>query len=170
MLKHLFARLTPSPVRGEALFGAISETMRRPHWYLAGGVVDDLDGRFRVLATLCALAIVRLERDGAEGEAVSVALTERFVEVMEAEHRELGLGDPGLGKKVRELVGALSRRVGLWRGMSPGTPEWSRATADSLSIEPSGSGEIAHSAGSLHAFRDRLEALDLSRLEQGEAL
>ena len=47
--------------------------------------------------------------------ALSVALTERFIEVMEAEHRELGLGDPTLGKTVRKLVGSLARRTELWR-------------------------------------------------------
>ena len=44
-----------------------------------------------------------------------MALTERFIEVMESEHRELGLGDPTLGKTVRKLVGALARRTELWR-------------------------------------------------------
>ena len=45
----------------------------------------------------------------------SVALTERFIEVMEAEHREMGLGDPKLGRTVRKLVGSLARRIELWR-------------------------------------------------------
>ena len=45
----------------------------------------------------------------------AVALTERFVAAMDSEHRELGLGDPSLGKKVRKLVGSLGRRVDLWR-------------------------------------------------------
>ena len=40
---------------------------------------------------------------------LSVALTERFIAVMECEHRELGLGDPTLGKTVRKLVGSLAR-------------------------------------------------------------
>ena len=53
-----------------------------------------LDGRFAVLATITAIANVRLERDEDEGERLSVALAERFIEVMESEHRELGLGDP----------------------------------------------------------------------------
>ena len=111
MLRFLFPGLTADPERGAALFDAVTSEARKAHWYVEGGVPDDLDGRFRILATIAALAIVRLEQLG--GERESVALTERFIEVMEAEHRELGLGDPGLGKTVRRLVGALGRRVEL---------------------------------------------------------
>ena len=77
---------------------------------------DTIDGRFAVLATIIALVLVRLEREGEAGNAASVALTERFIHVMESEHRELGLGDPTLGKTVRKLVGMLARRTELWRG------------------------------------------------------
>ena len=56
----------------------------------------------------------------------SVALTERFIHVMESEHRELGLGDPTLGKTVRKLVGMLARRTQLWREL-PG--RWTRSDA-----------------------------------------
>ena len=73
---------------------------------------DTIDGRFAVLATITALVLVRLERGGDEAKRASVALTERFIEVMESEHRELGLGDPTLGKTVRKLVGSLARRTG----------------------------------------------------------
>ena len=68
-----------------------------------------------MLATVTALVMVRLESSEDGADTASVSLTERFVEIMEAEHRELGLGDPGLGKKVRKLVSALARRVDLWR-------------------------------------------------------
>src|SRR5205814_4140658 len=103
------------PARGVALFDALTAEARESHWYVEGTVPDTLDGRFAVLATVVAMAIVRLEREGGSGIAASVALTERFVEVMESEHRELGLGDPTLGRTVRKLVGSLARRTELWR-------------------------------------------------------
>ena len=115
MLDFLFRRLTADPRRGAALFGAVTGSRAQPHWYVEGQVPDTLDGRFAVLSTVTALVLVRLEADGEAGDAVSVALTERFIEVMEAEHRELGLGDPTLGKTVRKLVGTLARRTELWR-------------------------------------------------------
>ena len=51
---------------------------------------------------------------------------------MEAEHREIGLGDPTLGKTVRKLVGSLARRTELWRRASSGASEWNEAARDSL--------------------------------------
>ena len=101
MPSFLFPRLTPSERRGSALFGTLTGEARRPHWYVEGQVPDTIDGRFAVLATIVALAIVRLEKGGEIAKAEAVALTERFVEAMDAEHRPLGIGDPGLGTHVR---------------------------------------------------------------------
>ena len=95
-------------------------------------VPDTIDGRFAMLATIVALAIVRLEQLGDLGNAASVALTERFIEVMETEHREIGLGDPKLGRTVRKLVGSLSRRVAVWRSATAGDREWRQAARESL--------------------------------------
>lgn len=131
MLRFLFPRLTVAPARGAALFGALVAEARRKAWFVEGGVEDSVDGRFAVLATVTALATVRLERgDETRGEAV--ALTERFIEAMDAEHRQMGLGDPGLGKTVRKLVSSLSRRVDLWRSAVAGELTWEAATSDSL--------------------------------------
>src|SRR5919107_2773023 len=132
MLSFLFPRLTPSGAsRGSALFGALVGEARQPHWYVEGQVPDTLDGRFAVLATLAALATVRLERGGEEARMEAVALAERFVEAMDAEYRELGIGDPALGRKVRKLVGALARRVELCRDAIDGDG-WDAAVAASL--------------------------------------
>jgi cytochrome b pre-mRNA-processing protein 3 len=101
MLRFLFRRLTSRPERGHRLFEAVVAEARRPHWYVEGEISDSLDGRFAVLATVCALFIVRLESGSDAGDAASAALTERFIESMDSEHRELGLNDPGLGRRVR---------------------------------------------------------------------
>ncbi len=115
MSRFLFPRLTPRPQRGAALFNALVNEARQPHWFLSGKVPDTLDGRFAVLATVTALATVRLEQGGDEAREAAVALTERFVDAMDSEHREMGIGDPSIGKTVRKLVGSLGRRVELWR-------------------------------------------------------
>ena len=131
MLRHLFPRLTPATKRGSAMFDALVGEARRTHWFVEGDVPDTLDGRFAVLASVVALATVRLERGGAAAHEQAVAIAERFVEAMDAEHRQLGIGEPGIGKKVRRLVGALSRRVEIWRGAVDGG-SWQSATAESL--------------------------------------
>ena len=167
MLRFLFPRLTPNDQRGSALFAAVTAKAREPHWYRAGEIPDTIDGRFRVLATLCALTTVRLEDFGQVGEVASVALTERFIEVMETEHREIGLGDPSLGKKVRKLVGSLARRVTLWREAGKGAPAWDEATRDSLYSETPGPEAIAHSASAVRAFRDGLNDRTVEEIAGG---
>jgi cytochrome b pre-mRNA-processing protein 3 len=164
MLNFLFRGLTAQSARGKALFDAVTAEARRPSWYVEGAVPDTLDGRFALLATTAALVLVRLEREGEEGNAMSVALTERFIEVMESEHRELGLGDPTLGKTVRKLVGMLAKRIELWRGADG---RWIEATRESLYRGVVEDDPLQHSAAALRDFARRLGETPLAELEQG---
>ena len=165
MLNFLFRGLTARPARGATLFDAVTDEARRPCWYVEGAVPDTLDGRFAVLATIAALLLVRLEREGAAGDRASVALTERFIEVMESEHREFGLGDPTLGKTVRKLVGMLARRTELWRDANG---KWIEATRDSLYKSEIGEASLQHSAAALRDLARRFDATPLAVLERGE--
>ncbi|HEX3422105.1 MAG TPA: ubiquinol-cytochrome C chaperone family protein [Sphingomicrobium sp.] len=168
MLDFLFRRLTADPKRGSELFEAVTRIAREPHWYIEAEVPDTIDGRFAVLATLIALVLVRLESEGEEGDSVSVALTERFVEVMEAEHRELGLGDPTLGKTVRRLVGSLARRNDILRAAAAGEIEWSVAARDSLYKADVTSGPLEHSAINLQRLLAELRDISLGDFAKGK--
>jgi cytochrome b pre-mRNA-processing protein 3 len=165
MLKFLFRGLTAEPARGAALFEALTAEARRPHWYVEGEVPDTFDGRFAVLSTVMALALVRLEREGEAGNRGSVALTERFIEVMETEHRELGVGDPTLGRTVRKLVSLLAKRTELWR--SAGEGDWLEATRKSLYKDDVAADALDHSAEALKQFAKRLDESAIADLEKG---
>lgn len=167
MLDFLFRRLTADPRRGSELFESITGIARQPHWYVEAEVPDTLDGRFAVLATVTALVLVRLESEAEKGNAASVALTERFVEVMEAEHRELGLGDPTLGKTVRRLVASLARRNELWRRVAVGEADWKSAARASLYKEEVSSEALERSATDLQHLLAGLRALDIEDLAKG---
>lgn len=161
MLGFLFRGLTAEPMGGAALFDAATAEARRPAWYAEASVPDTLDGRFAVLATVTALLLVRLEREGNDGDRLSVVLTERFIEVMESEHRELGLGDPTLGKTVRKLVGMLAKRTELWRSAKAGKIDWAAATRQSLP------GDDERAERLTKQLADRIDASSLSDLQQG---
>lgn len=168
MLRFLFPGLTSDSKRGQALFDRAVAQARRPFWYAEAQVPDTIDGRFAMLATICALVIVRLESGSAKGEAASAALTERFIEAMDSEHRELGLNDPGLGRKVRKLVGALERRVDLWRQAAAGRSEWAGVVRDSIyrgreAEEPA----LERGARGLQEFWQRLSLLSEDDLVHG---
>lgn len=166
MLAKLFGRLTAPGAEAAGLLDLLTGAARERDWYVAGGVPDTIDGRFALLATMTALTLVRLERAGEQGVRLSVALTERFAHVMESEHRELGLGDPTLGKTVLKLVGSLGRRVDLWRHRIPGTDAWAEATMLSL---PEAETDIrSWRAERLAEFADRIARTPIESLQGGE--
>ena len=114
-MRSLMAMLRPKAPDAGALYDAVVAEARRPAWYREGGVEDSLDGRFAVLSSLAALAILRLEDGDEDAVRHSVALTESFIADMDAQMREAGFGDPSIGKQVRFMVGALASRVDWWR-------------------------------------------------------
>ena len=128
-LMRLFRR--EEPIAGK-LYQAVVGRARDPQWFVAGEVPDTLEGRFSMLATLLALTDVRLERGGEPARFASVGLAEAFVADMDATHRQLGTGDPVMGKKVGGLVGALGGRVAAWRRAVDGEESWTAVTGRSV--------------------------------------
>ena len=131
-MRSLFNRWRTPGEDVQSLYAAIVAEARRPAWYVEGGVADTLDGRFAVLTSLVALAILRLEDGGEAAVRGSVALTESFIADMDAQMREVGFGDPSIGKQVRSMVGALASRVDRWRLARSGEIEWPDAVRFSI--------------------------------------
>lgn len=168
MFRGLFARLTGEPKRGERLFALAVAEARRPHWYIDGQVPDTVNGRFALLATVVALVIVRLEQAGANGEKASVALTERMVESLDAEVREMGVSDPSIGKQVRKLVGALAGRVGRWRSLLNSDSSWTAEVRRSIYLDEAVAAEaLAHSETALQALWGKLHESSMDDLAEG---
>jgi len=97
------------------LYKAVVAEARRPDWYRQGRVPDTLDGRFDMVAAVLSLVLLRLEEEGDAGRAPSAHLTELFVEDMDGQLRERGIGDIVVGKHVGRMMGALGGRLGAFR-------------------------------------------------------
>jgi cytochrome b pre-mRNA-processing protein 3 len=95
------------------LYNAIIVEGRAEHWYALGQVPDTLDGRFDMIVATLAQVLLRLERDGAAQE--SVWLTELFVDDMDGQLREEGVGDVVVGKHVGRMMSALGGRIAAYR-------------------------------------------------------
>ena len=91
---------------------------RSPAWYREGGAADTVDGRFDMITNVLAIAMLRLEQEEALIPS-SARLTELFVDDMEGQLRELGFGDPTLGKKMGEMMEAMGGRLGAFRTALP---------------------------------------------------
>ncbi len=126
LLDRLFRPVRTVPP-GDALYRAVVAEARTPDWYLAGAVADTVDGRFDAVALVLSLVLLRLEREGANDtdnqRQFSADLTERFIADMDGSLRELGIGDPTVGKQVGKMVSALGGRLGAYRDALAGTGE-----------------------------------------------
>jgi cytochrome b pre-mRNA-processing protein 3 len=162
----LFDRLFGSRQATDAapLYAAIVAQARAPHWYIDGGVADSVDGRFDMIAAILSLVLIRLEDDAAQ---TSVALTERFIEDMDAQLREDGVGDVGLGKQVGKMISMLGGRLSAYRdGLASGdlTPVLTRNLYRGVTATPP---QMAHVASALTGFADRLRAAPVATLVAG---
>ena len=157
-MRSMMAMLRPKAPEAGALYDAVIAEARRPAWYREGGVADSMDGRFAVLSTLTALAILRLEDGSEESVRHSVALTESFIADMDAQMREEGFGDPSLGKQVRLMVGALATRVDWWRRARAGELDWSEAVRLSIYRDdpPQSEAAVTFSSEALRRFNEGL--------------
>ena len=82
------------------------------HWYVEGGLADTIDGRFAMLATICALVTVRLESGDESLTVLSElqverALIHRALEKCDGVKTRaadfLGINRNTLNKKVKDL-------------------------------------------------------------------
>jgi cytochrome b pre-mRNA-processing protein 3 len=114
-LKTLFG-FGPDP-RAEMipLYNMIVAEARRPLWYAEMGVPDTLDGRFDMIAAVLSLVLMRIEAEGGEGRSASALLTEVFVDDMDGQLREIGVGDVVVGKHVGNMMAAMGGRLTSYR-------------------------------------------------------
>ncbi len=100
------------------LYAAVVAKAREPHWYLEGGAPDTLDGRFDMVAAVLAMVMLRIEAEppgDMAAAALSTDVTERFVDDMDAQVRQIGFGDIVVGKHVGRMMGMLGGRLGAYR-------------------------------------------------------
>jgi cytochrome b pre-mRNA-processing protein 3 len=171
LFRRLFGQSQPDPKDAlRPLYAQIVAKAREPHWYLDGGVADSVDGRFEMVSVIMALATLRLERD--EKEAGTTALlTELYVDDMDAQLREFGVGDMIVGKRMGKLLGAFGGRLGALReAMAGDAAALDGFIARNLfGSEAPGEPQLAHVRQGLMAAADALAQADAARIAAGEA-
>lgn len=113
-LKRLFA---PDDERAlvRPLYNAVAAQARLPHWYVEGAVPDTIEGRFEMVTMILSLILIRLDALGSEAAQPAALLAETFVEDMDGQLRELGMGDVVVGKHIGKMMSALGGRMGAYR-------------------------------------------------------
>src|ERR1700710_2614456 len=82
------------------------ELARDRRWYAECGVADTVPGRFDAIALMLALVMLRMERPGDSGSKLMQAaahITELFIDDMDGQLRQTGVGDLMVGKHIGKL-------------------------------------------------------------------
>ncbi len=144
------------------LWNKVVELARAPEWYAHCGVADSMTGRFDMLTLIMATVMLRMERDPALVEP-SVRLSELFVEDMDGQMRQSGVGDLVVGKRMGQLMGALGGRLGALReALAQDDAALTEAARRNVTLGEGGdAGKVAARLRSLADQLDGLTAADL---------
>lgn len=96
------------------LWHRVVEISREPHWYATDGVTDSVAGRFDMITLVLAMVLLRLDGE-ADTAQTSAWVTELFVDDMDGQLRQSGVGDMVVGKHIGKLVSVLGGRIGALR-------------------------------------------------------
>lgn len=95
------------------LYAAIVAAARRPGFYRTGGVPDSLDGRFELVTLHAYLALRRLKDEPAGAETAQALFDAMFAD-MDESLREVGAGDLGVGRRVKQMAQAFYGRAAAY--------------------------------------------------------
>lgn len=152
------------------LYAAVVAKAREPHWYLEGGAPDTLDGRFDMVAAVLAMVMLRIEaapEGSAEAASLSTDLTERFVDDMDAQVRQIGFGDIVVGKHVGRMMGMLGGRLGAYRAAMAAHDLREPLIRNLWRGEPPADDAARHVSDRLQAFHAALASVSLADLREG---
>lgn len=113
LLHRLFGKTEDPRAAYRPLYDAIVARGRAPAWYI-DGAPDTIDGRFDVITAVLAHVLIRLETDPVARQP-SVYLAELFVDDMDGQLRQAGIGDIVVGKHIGKMMAALGGRLTAYR-------------------------------------------------------
>ncbi|MBD8469743.1 ubiquinol-cytochrome C chaperone family protein [Sphingomonas sp. CFBP 8765] len=149
------------------LYTAVVQRARAEHWYRDGQVPDTVDGRFDMIAAVLALVMLRMESEPSGGEPAA-RLAERFVDDMDGQLRELGIGDIIVGKHIGRMMSMLGGRLGAYRdGLAAGDLD-APLVRNLYRGDPPAPAALAHVRTALTDFLAALAGVPLSTLLAGE--
>ena len=147
---------------------AVAEA-RSPDWYATCGIADSLPGRFDALTLVLATVMLRMEREPALIGRSSL-LAELFVEDMDGQLRQAGVGDLVVGKRIGKLMGALGGRITALReafATDEAAGETALAEVARRNATLSEHGDVAKIAARLRALARRLDGVSGEQLLAG---
>ena len=120
-LMDFFRRKKTANMAG--VYALIVKQARLPALFGDNGAPDSFDGRFDIMVLHVHLVLRRLRAEGVAREALGQDLFDRFFRDMDQAMREMGVGDLGVGKKIRKMAQAYYGRAAAYdEAMGKATP------------------------------------------------
>jgi cytochrome b pre-mRNA-processing protein 3 len=133
LTRRLFAAPHPPAAPERLLYHAVVAQARRPEFHACAGVPDNLDGRFELLAVHAFLVLHRLKELGPEGRTLAQRLFDIMFADLDESLRELGVGDMGIGRRIKFMAKGFYGRIGAYdRALAAQGGELAKALARNL--------------------------------------
>lgn len=154
----------------DRLYGTIVAAARRPAFYARWGVPDTAEGRFEMIAIHAFAVMRRLKDMGAAGAGLSQTLYDTLFEDMDRNLREMGIGDMGVGKRIKKLAKAFYGRIAAYEAGLAGADDEALRTALRRNVYGGADGaDAAALALYMRALTPTLDALPEPELLGGRA-
>ena len=106
------AQMAPLPLTiGDKLYHQVLQASRAPTLYADFGVEDSIDGRFDALCLIQSLVMRRMTGQGSELSDTAQDMFDAMFQDMDLTLREMGVGDMGVGKRVKFMSEAFMGRL-----------------------------------------------------------
>ena len=154
----------------ERLYQCVLRASRQPDLYNEFDVLDHLDSRFDMLCLHISLLMGRLRMlpDDVH-KPLNQELFDRFFADMDFTLREMGVGDLGVGKRVRKMTEAFMGRLTAYSEAleKNDKPALARALARNVRRAENCTDKDRHMADYVMACRDRLAEVSDEKLQMG---
>ncbi|MCK0197731.1 ubiquinol-cytochrome C chaperone [Ancylobacter sp. 6x-1] len=153
------------------LYGAIVAQARDPQYYVAYRVPDTIEGRFEMILLHLFALFHRLKREDEARRGLGQLVFDRFCTDMDANLREMGVGDLAVPKRMKKIAESFYGRVSAY---DAGLAEVEDAgLGDALlrnvyAADPSHAADARALASHLRAMIVALNTVSFERLAAGE--
>jgi cytochrome b pre-mRNA-processing protein 3 len=163
----MFGKRSDDNAQVRALWHKTVDLSRDPAWYGECGVADTVPGRFDAITLVLCAVLLRMEREPGLIPQ-SARLTELFVEDMDGQLRESGVGDLVVGKHMGRLMSVLGGRLGAYREALASGDDSALTEAIDRNVSLTEGRDPAHAAARFKTLAQRIDALPADRLLAGE--
>ena len=111
MIFGLFRKKKQNQPIVDRQYASLTSTARDPFFYTDLGVPDTVMGRFEMLSIAMILFFRRTASSAVSGQELAQEIVDAFFQDLDHSIRELGIGDPGVPKRMKKLAGMFYGRL-----------------------------------------------------------